>query len=68
MVKVKGLYDGKNIRLLEKINLPKMIEVEVYFEPIGRGKESLTKQLETMKRGFDMGRILVNSREELHER
>ena len=68
MVKVKGLYDGKGIKLLEKIDLPEMTEVEVYIKPIEKGKKSLKDQLETMKRGFHMGRILVSSREELHER
>lgn len=68
MGKVKGLYDGKGIRLLEKIDLPEMTEIEICFKPVGKVKESLKRQLETMKKGFEMGKILVGSREELHER
>ncbi len=68
MVKARGVNDGKGIRLLEKVDLPEMSEVEVYFKPIEKSPKSLKDQLETMKKGFDMGKILVSFREELHER
>lgn len=68
MIKVRGLYDGQNIKLLEKVNFPKMVEVEVSLQPIKKKESSLKRQLKTMKKGFDMGKILVHSREELYER
>ena len=68
MLRVKGLYDGQNIKLLEKIDFPNMTEVEIFLKPIQKRRKSLARQLKTMKKGFNMGRVLIKSRDELHER
>ena len=66
MKKVKGILQGQVIKLLEKVEAKDGTKVEVIFEE--DHQQAKERQLRLIRSGFDMGRIIYQSREELHER
>jgi len=66
MKKVKGILQGQVIKLLEKVEVKDGTKAEVIFEE--NHQQAKERQLGLVKSGFDMGRIIYQSREELHER
>ncbi len=75
MTKVKGIYRGNTIELLEPVRAKDGIEVEVIFPELGKIKIdqsfeiAMKKELERMEKGFHLGGgPYYQSRDELHER
>ncbi|MCK4617688.1 hypothetical protein KAT45_02170 [Candidatus Aerophobetes bacterium] len=66
MKKVKGILQGQVIKLLEKVEAKDGTKVAVIFEE--DHQQAKERQLRLIRSGFDMGRIISQSREELHER
>lgn len=66
MKKVKGILRGQVIKLLEKVEVKDGTKVEVIFEE--DQQQAKERQLRLIRSGFDMGRIISQSREELHDR
>lgn len=66
MKKVKGILQGQVIKLLEKVEAKDGTKVEVIFEEDQQQAEE--RQLRLIRSGFNMGRIVYQNREELHER
>lgn len=73
MVVVKGIYQGKSIKLLESVDAEEGVEVEVIFRDIDKRSQSfltaMRQELERMDRGIRLGGgPYYRSRDELHER
>ena len=66
----KGLVNGNTIVLEEDPGLPPGYETLVLLKPLSKDaqEETVKRQLELLNQGFDMGRVLVRSREEIYER
>jgi hypothetical protein len=66
----KGLVNGNTIVLEEDPGLPSGYKTLVLLKPLSKDaqEETVKRQLELLKQGFDMGRVLVRSREEIYER
>ena len=71
MLSVKGIYDGKNLRLDENVVVERPAEVILTFLNSGRNgnqKEISERQIRILKKGYRMGSLKFHSRDELHER
>jgi hypothetical protein len=64
----KGIVRNNKVIFEEKVDIKDGSEVLVLVKPSEIEDEEITKrQIEMLKRGFKMGRILYPSREELYE-
>jgi predicted DNA-binding antitoxin AbrB/MazE fold protein len=66
MKRVKGVYEDKVVKLLEKVDAEEGSEVEVVFPH--HYQEAKARQLRWLNKGFHMGKITHRSRDELHDR
>jgi predicted DNA-binding antitoxin AbrB/MazE fold protein len=66
MKRVKGIYQNNVVKLLEKVDAEEGSEVEVIFPPSYQAAKM--RQLRWLIKGFHMGKIIRQSRDELHER
>lgn len=66
----KGIVKGNTIVLKEKPNLPDNSEAIVILKPLVKQKQNeiVKRQLKFLDQGFDMGKILIRTRKEIHER
>lgn len=71
MLSVKGVYDGKNLKLDENVSVERPAEVILTFLNYGMNgdqKKISERQLKILEKGYQMGRLKHHSRDELHER
>jgi hypothetical protein len=73
MTKVKGIFKGNTVQLLEPVAATNGVEVEVIFHEPGEKDQAFTsamkQELERMKKGLRLGGgPYYRSRDELHER
>ena len=73
MVKVKGIYQGNFVELLEPVKAKEGIVVEVIFNEVNKSDQSyiaaMKQELERMERGTHLGGgPYYQLRGELHER
>jgi predicted DNA-binding antitoxin AbrB/MazE fold protein len=66
MRRVKGIYQNNVVKLLEKVDAEEGSEVEVVFPTSYQAAK--TRQLRWLIKGFHMGKIIRQGRDELHER
>lgn len=66
----KGIIKGNTIVLEEKPNLPDNSEALVILKPLVRQKQNeiVKRHLKFLDQGFDMGKVLIKIRQEIHER
>ena len=66
----KGLVNGTTIVLQEDPGLPRGSEAIVLLKPLMKETqdEIIKRQLDILDQGFDMGKVLVQSRGEIYER
>ena len=66
----KGVVNGNTITLEEDPGLPRDSEALVLLRTLTKESqdEIVKRQLELLNQGFDMGKVLVQSREEIYER
>jgi len=67
---LKGTIEDKIIRLEEPTGLPDGTKTLVKLRPFIKEKQDkiIKRQLELLEKGFDMGELLVKSRDEIYER
>jgi len=66
----RGTIEDKIIRLEEPTGLPDGTKAFVKVKPFIKEKQDkiIKRQLELLEKGFDMGELLVKSRDEIYER
>lgn len=66
----KGIAEGNVIRLENPIALPKGTPILVSFTTLYKERQDVIKQrqLQLLDRGFNLGKKLYSSREDLHAR
>ena len=73
MTKVKGIFKGNTVQLLEPVTATNGVEVDVIFHEPGENDASFVsarkQELDRMKKGLRLGGgPYYRSRDELHER
>ena len=71
MISVKGVYDGKSLKLDENVTIKRPAEVILTFLNSGgnENQKGINKrQLKILKKGYKMGSLKYSYRNELYER
>jgi len=73
MTKVKGIFKGNTVQLLEPVAATNGVEVDVIFHELGENDASFVsarkQELDRMEKGLKLGGgPYYRSRDELHER
>lgn len=67
---VEGIYKSKSLKLFKPLDLQEGQLIKAIVIKINQKRSQIAKerQLSLLDKGFDMGKILMKNREELHER
>ena len=71
MLAVRGVYDGKRLKLDEEVKIKRPTEVILTLLSSGKNadqKKIARRQLKLLKRGFKMGRKNYKKRADIYER